>query len=133
MRADPREPERERCRHVLAVHGPHLLSVLVTTQTRPDQIEASRASRGNGRAEGEPDKTRDEDRRSIEGTEPGRRGRCRSFVRSVGGCWSGQRLSGRLAVPPGNVDQRPAVAAEACAVPCTPKAPDRSTLALPGK
>src|SRR5215469_6727727 len=28
----------------------HLLSVLVTTQTRPDQIEASGASRGNGRA-----------------------------------------------------------------------------------
>src|SRR5262245_114535 len=46
-RADPGERARARCRHVPAIHGPHLLSVLVTIQPRPDQIEASGASRGN--------------------------------------------------------------------------------------
>jgi len=43
--ADPRQPTREQLRHLPAVHAPHLLSMLVTTQTRPDQIPASGASR----------------------------------------------------------------------------------------
>ena len=40
--ADARQPAREHLRHFPAVHGGgHLLSRLVTTQTKPDQIEAS--------------------------------------------------------------------------------------------
>ena len=49
---DARQPAREHLRHLPAVHAPHLLSGSVTIHTRPDQIAASGASRGSGRADG---------------------------------------------------------------------------------